>query len=247
MPRLGVNVDHVATLRQARRGRFPDPVEAARAAERAGCDSIVCHLREDRRHIQDRDLPALKRTLGIELNLEMGAHPEIVGIACRVRPDQATLVPERRQELTTEGGLDLARSGARVRRAVRRLQDAGIRVSLFIDPDPKQIERAVRMEVPMIELATGRYAEAATAAQRRVQLRKLRLATAEAHSAGLKVAAGHGLDYENVRPVARIPCVEELNIGFSIVARALDVGLYQAVREMVNLVRRGHRGGKGCA
>lgn len=241
MARLGVNVDHVATLRQARRGRSPDPVEAARTAERAGCDSIVCHLREDRRHIQDRDLPALKEVLGIALNLEMGAHPEIVRVACRVRPDQATLVPERRQELTTEGGLDLSRSWARVQRAAGRLEDAGIRVSLFLDPDPRQIELAVRMRVPMIELHTGRYAEPGTVSQRRNRLRKLRHAAREAHRAGLSVAAGHGLDYRNVRQVAGIPQVEELNIGFSIVARALHVGLYQAVREMVHLVHGGGR------
>ena len=241
MPRLGVNIDHVATLRQARGGQDPSPLWAAVEAQRAGCDSIVCHLREDRRHIQDQDLPLLKRRLRIPLNLEMGAHPEIVRIACRVKPDQATLVPERRQELTTEGGLDLTRGRQRVSRAIRQLTGSGIRVSLFIDPDARQVELAGKLGVPMIELHTGRYAEARTADARRRALRDLKAAACQAKEAGLTVAAGHGLDYHNVRPVAVIPEVEELNIGFSIVARAMEEGFYQAVRGMVALVQGGSR------
>ncbi len=237
MPKLGVNVDHIATLRQARAGEEPSPVWAAREAEAAGCDSIVCHLREDRRHIQDRDLLTLKRVIRIPLNLEMAAHPEIVRIACRVKPYQATLVPERRQELTTEGGLDLRRSGRRLSDSVRRLCDAGIQVSLFIDPDPRQIEQAARLGVPMIELHTGRYAAARSGSDRARQLRNLRNAVGLSGSAGLTVAAGHGLDYRNVRPVALIQEVEELNIGFSIIARAVQVGLRRAVQEMVKLTR----------
>lgn len=244
--RLGVNVDHVATLRQQRRGKAPSPVWAALAAQRAGADGIVCHLREDRRHIQDADLPALKRAIRIPLNLEMGAHPEIVAIACRLRPLQATLVPERRQELTTEGGLDLRRGERRIGRAAAKLARAGIRVSLFIDPDLESVRLSARLGVPMVELHTGRYAEAGMRpgrgrAPRQAQareLRKLQDAAAQAGSLGLIVAAGHGLDYKNVRPVTAIPEIEELNIGFSIVARAIGVGFTEAVREMARLVHR---------
>lgn len=236
--RLGVNIDHVATLRQARGGRVPDPVRAARAAQAAGCDSIVCHLREDRRHIQEMDLPALKRAIRLPLNLEMGAHPEIVRIACRLRPDQATLVPERRQELTTEGGLDLRRGRGRLQRAIGALERAGVRVSLFIDPDPVQMEEAARLGVPMVELHTGRYAQLSAPSRRRKAVADLRQAACRARALGLSVAAGHGLDYRNVRPVARIPQIEELNIGFSIVAHALEVGLSRAVREMKMLLAR---------
>lgn len=236
--KLGVNIDHVATLRQARRGREPDLLMAAQAAQAAGCNSIVCHLREDRRHIQDEDLPALKRRVRVPFNLEMGADPEIVRIACRVRPDQATLVPERREELTTEGGLDLREGRRRLERAVWVLTKAGIRVSLFIDPEPVQIDSAARLRVPMVELHTGRYAEAPTLARKRKALLDLREAARRARGLGLIVAAGHGLDYRNVRAVARIPELAELNIGFSIVARALEVGFYCAVREMKALLAR---------
>ena len=241
MPHLGVNVDHVATLRQARRGTVPSPVQAALTAQRAGCDSIVCHLREDRRHIQDRDLSALKQALSVPLNLEMGAHPDIVRIACKIKPDQATLVPERRRELTTEGGLDVRKSFKRLQPAVRRLQDAGIRVSLFLDPDIRQIECAAALGVPMIELHTGRYADGETVLVRRKRLNDLKKAARQAGSAGLLVAAGHGLDYENTPPIAAIPKIEELNIGFSIVARAVEVGFYQAVKEMADCIRRSGR------
>ncbi len=239
MPRLGVNIDHIATLRQARRGTFPSPLGAAAVAERAGCDGIVCHLREDRRHIQDRDLVELKKTVKTSLHLEMAIHPEIVRIACRVQPDQATLVPERRQELTTEGGLDLRKGGRRLESAMAQLQAAGIRVSLFIDPDPEQIGWAARLQVPMVELHTGRYAEARTVAERARRLSHLRQGAERAAGEGLRVAAGHGLDYRNVQAVTAIPEIEELNIGFSIIARSVEVGLEQAVREMAALVHRG--------
>jgi len=236
MPRLGVNVDHVATLRQARRGLTPNPLLAALAAQEAGCDGIVCHLREDRRHIQEEDLVSFKRVLTVPLNLEMAAHPEIVRMAAQVKPDQATLVPERRQELTTEGGLNLRQGSSRIRAAIRRLDLADIRVSLFIDPDPEQIDLACELGVPMVEFHTGRFAQSRTESQIIRALEELKEAARRAKSAGLWIAAGHGLDYRNVRQVAAIPGVEELNIGFSIVARAMEVGFHQAVREMVLLV-----------
>lgn len=239
--RLGVNVDHVATVRQARRGRVPDPVEAARAVEEAGADSIVCHLREDRRHIQDDDVARLRRAVRTRLNLEMSLAPDVVAAALRIRPPQVTLVPERRRELTTEGGLDVAAAPERVRRAVERFRARGIEVSLFIDPDPRQVAAAVRAGAPVVELHTGAYAHAAGRARRR-ELARLREAAREARAAGLVVAAGHGLDLENVGPVARLPEIEELNIGFSIVARAIFVGLPRAVREMKEAMRAARRG-----
>ena len=238
MIRLGVNVDHVATLRQARGGKIPSPVWAALEAQRAGCERIVCHLREDRRHIQDQDLWELKRVLRRPLNLEMAADLEIVRIACRVRPAQATLVPERRQELTTEGGLDLRKGGARLEQVVRRLQEAGIRVSLFIDPNPIHVDRAAQLRVSIVEFHTGRYAQAFGRSKTSFPLSQLRKAAVLAQTLGLEVAAGHGLDYRNVGRVAAIPQVEEVNIGFSIVARALEIGFYRAVQEMVRRVRR---------
>jgi len=235
--KLGVNVDHVATLRQARRGSLPSPAWAAREAQAAGASSIVCHLREDRRHIQETDLSTIRLAVRLPLNLEMAAHPEIVGIACRLKPEQATLVPERRQELTTEGGLNLRQGGRRLSDAVRRLSAAGIRVSLFIDPQPDPIRRSVDLGVPMIELHTGRYAEVAAGSARQRELEKLKEAVRLGQSEGLIVAAGHGLDYTNARPVAAIPGMEELNIGFSIVVRAMEVGFRRAVKEMVTLAR----------
>ena len=238
MPRLGVNVDHVATLRQARRGSVPSPAWAARVAEAAGCDSIVCHLREDRRHIQEGDLWELKTRVRTSLNLEMAAIPKILKIAAQVKPDQATLVPERRRELTTEGGLDLSRGRAWIRDVIRQLQSAGIRVSLFIDPDPPQIECAALLGVPMVELHTGQYAQARTRARRLRRLSQLKEGSRVARSLGLLVAAGHGLDYQNAPAVARIGEIIELNIGFSIVSRALFVGLDEAVRDMRRLIAR---------
>ncbi|OGX40906.1 MAG: pyridoxine 5'-phosphate synthase [Omnitrophica WOR_2 bacterium RIFCSPHIGHO2_02_FULL_68_15] len=236
MPQLGVNIDHVATLRQARRTVEPDPVWAAAEAELAGCDSIVCHLREDRRHMQDRDLVALRRTVGTRLNLELAASPEIVAIALRVRPDQATFVPERRQEVTTEGGLDVAAHRRRLAPAIRRLQQRGVAVSLFVDPDLRQLEGARALGVSMVELHTGRYANARTDAGRRRALAQLRAAARQAQVMGLAVNAGHGLTYRNVAAVAALPAVAELNIGHSVIARAVFVGLRQAVREMAALV-----------
>lgn len=238
--RLGVNVDHVATLRQARGGRRPDPVEAALEAERSGADSIVCHLREDRRHIQDRDVYELRRRLRIPLNLEMALAPEIVRIALRIRPDQVTLVPERRAELTTEGGLDVRAGEARIGRAVEQFRRRGIAVSLFINPDPLQVEAAARTEASLVELHTGEYAEAPRGRRWR-ELARIARAARAARRAGLAVAAGHGLDYDNVSAVAALPEVEELNIGHSIIGRALWTGLGRAVREMKRLMNAARR------
>ena len=240
-PLLGVNVDHVATVRQARGGAQPDPVEAARSAERGGCDSIVAHLREDRRHIQDADLFRIKRTIRTRLNLEMSLAPEIIRVALRLRPDQVTLVPERRQELTTEGGLDVHRHATRIARAQAQFDRRRILVSLFVDPDHRQLAAAHRLGARWVELHTGAYANARTSAGRRRQLRILQNATACARTLGLRVNAGHGLHYQNVRPVAAIPHIEELNIGHAIVARAIVVGMPEAVREMKRLIQEAVR------
>ena len=233
--RLYVNIDHVATLREARRTDEPDPVRAAAAAERAGADGITVHLREDRRHIQDADVRALAASVRTVLNLELGAAPEIVRIAARIAPFQATLVPERRQEITTEGGLALqGPNRKKIGAAVRDLKRAGIRVSLFIDPDRATIDRAAELEVPAIELHTGRYAR--TWRKSDAALRALERVAAHARARGLAVHAGHGLTYENVQPVAAIPEIEELNIGHSIVSNALFWGMEEAVRRMRQLV-----------
>ncbi len=232
--RLYVNIDHVATLREARRTDEPDPVLAAAAAERAGADGVTVHLREDRRHIQDADVAALARAVRTVLNLELGAHPAIVRIAARLRPFQATLVPERRREITTEGGLALRRGDRRLAAAIRALQDAGIRVSLFIDPVRRTIDQARALGVPAVELHTGRYAHSWRRGPR--ALNELRRAAAYAKGAGLAVHAGHGLTYQNVQPVAAIPEIEELNIGHSIVSNSVFWGIEEAVRRMRNLV-----------
>jgi pyridoxine 5-phosphate synthase len=234
--RLYVNIDHVATLRQARRTDEPDPILAASAAERGGADGITVHLREDRRHIQDADVAGLMRTVRSVVNLELGASPEIVKIATRLQPFQATLVPERRQEITTEGGLALhgGRRDARVTQAVRRLSAAGIRVSLFIDPDRRTIDRAAALGVPAIELHTGVYARTWSKSGR--ALATLARATAHARAAGLAVHAGHGLTYVNVQPVARLAEIEEMNIGHSIVSHAVFLGMEEAVRRMRALI-----------
>lgn len=236
--RLGVNIDHVATLRQARRGREPDPVQAALVCVRAGASSIVCHLREDRRHIQDEDVRRLRRTVGVPVNLEMAMARDVVACARAIRPAQVTLVPERRQELTTEGGLDAHHAGPRLAPLVERFQDRGIAVSLFVDPVPHQIEAAARLGVRMIELHTGVYANAARASGTAKALAALRHAARHARAHGLGVAAGHGLDYANIRAIVQIPEIEEVNIGFSIITRALAVGLERAVQEMVALLDR---------
>ncbi len=237
MPKLGVNIDHVATLRQARGGVEPEPVLAATICEGAGCDSIVCHLREDRRHINDKDLYILRKTVRTRLNMEMSIAKEIVDIALKVRPDEATLVPERRKELTTEGGLDCVKYAKQISEAVRKLRKKEIAVSLFIDADRKQIGAAVRTGAEFIELHTGEYANAKSGQERQAQLKKLVDATEYAIRSGLRVNAGHGLNYSNVSAVAKIEGIEELNIGHSIISRAVFVGLGRAVKEMLVLIR----------
>lgn len=234
--KLGVNVDHVATLREARGGRVPGPLEAAREAEKGGADGITVHLREDRRHIQDSDLWKLKRSLLKPLNLEMALHPEIVRIALRLRPEKVCLVPERRRELTTEGGLNAWKKRNLLRRVVPRLRRKGIEVSLFIDPEIRQVKAARTVGADAVELHTGSYADAAPRRKIR-ELARLRKAALEAHRLGLKVNVGHGLDYENVRPVARLPHICEANIGHSIVARSVFTGMREAVREMKKKLR----------
>ena len=251
--RLYVNIDHVATIREARKTDEPDPVQAAAAAERAGADGITVHLREDRRHIQDADVTALARSVRTVLNLELGAHAEIVRIAARIKPFQATLVPEKRQEITTEGGLALRKGDRRLAGAIARLKDAGIRVSLFIDPSLKTIDIAQQLGVPAIEIHTGTYANASkmtaskkTASKedasreehREKALNELRKAAAHAKTIGLAVHAGHGLTYQNVQPVAAIPEIEELNIGHAIVSNAVFWGMEEAVRRMAQLVKQ---------
>jgi pyridoxine 5-phosphate synthase len=232
LPRLGVNIDHVATLRQARGGREPDPVWAAVQAELGGADGITVHLREDRRHIQDRDLRVLRETVRTRLNLELAVEPEIVAIAIGVRPDQVTLVPEKRAEVTTEGGLDVIGQRARVGEAVARLRDAGLEVSLFIDPEVAQVEASRELGATAVELHTGRYADAADQVARARELAALKAAGAAAGAAGLTLHAGHGLSYQNVGPVAAIAAMAELNIGHSIVARSVFSGMERAVRDM---------------
>jgi pyridoxine 5-phosphate synthase len=231
MVELGVNIDHVATLRQARRTVEPDPVAAAVLAELGGADSITIHLREDRRHIQDRDVRVLAETLRAKFNFELSCAPEIVQIACSVRPEQATLVPEKRQEVTTEGGLDLRPRSPELRNAIATLRDSGISVSLFIDPDDQQVRIAKELGVDAVELHTGQYAEARGQEQLQ-ELRRLEHASQLVNDMGLKLHAGHGLTYQNVRPLAAIPGMRELNIGHSIVSRAVLVGIKEAVREM---------------
>ena len=229
---LGVNIDHVATLRQARRAVEPDPVWAAVEAELGGADGITVHLREDRRHIIDRDVELLRRTVQGKLNLEMSAAEPIVLIALQTRPQQATLVPEKREEVTTEGGLDLALDPARMIEVVRRLKDVGIFVSAFIDPDAKQVELARQQGFDAVELHTGEYANAADAEGQCRQIERLHAAAERACELGLRLHAGHGLNYRNVGPVAAIAGMRELNIGHAIVSRAVFVGLREAVRQM---------------
>lgn len=236
MPKLGVNIDHVATLRQARGGSEPDPIIAAKIAESAGADSIVVHLREDRRHIQDKDLTILRRTVQTRLNLEMSINSEIVNIACKIKPDQATLVPEKRHELTTEGGLDAIKYKTEISKVVKELRNNAIVVSLFIDPVKKQIEAAEGINADSIELHTGEYANSINKVDQQRNLRKLINSAKYAHSLGLVVNVGHGLNYSNVKSVAKIHFVEELNIGHSIIACAVFKGLHQAVKEMKELI-----------
>ncbi|HEV3180955.1 MAG TPA: pyridoxine 5'-phosphate synthase [Steroidobacteraceae bacterium] len=232
---LGVNIDHVATLRQVRRGRYPDPVHAALAAETAGADGITLHLREDRRHIQDRDVRTLRGLLQTRMNLELAVTDEMLSIAADVRPADCCFVPERRAELTTEGGLDVAAQLPRMREAAARLAQAGVRVALFIDPDREQIEAAAQSGAPVVELHTGAYAQA-SGAQQATELERLRGGARLAAGLGLEVHAGHGLNYRNVQPVAALREIVELNIGHALIAQALFVGLPAAVREMKALM-----------
>ncbi len=235
---LGVNVDQVATLRQVRGTRYPDPVQAAIVAEQAGADAITVHLREDRRHIQERDVELLARVIETRLNLEMAVTDEGIACAERIRPADCCLVPGRREELTTEGGLEVAGQLQRVREACRRLAAAGVRVSLFIDPDPRQVNAAQAAGAPVVEIHTGRYADAVERDARQAELERIAEAARQAADCGLTVHAGHGLHYRNVMPIAAIAPLRELNIGHAIVARAVFVGLAEAVREMKRLLQQ---------
>ncbi|HWP92784.1 MAG TPA: pyridoxine 5'-phosphate synthase [Thermodesulfobacteriota bacterium] len=237
MPRLNVNIDHVATLRQARRGTDPDPVLAAYLAEIAGADGIVVHLREDRRHIQIRDLHILRQTVKTKLNLEMAPTSEMVGIALDVKPNMVTLVPEKREEITTEGGLNVIDNHRVVSEVVKRLKEGGLFVSLFIDPDQEQIKASRNTDADMVELHTGHYAEAKNEQIRKEEFKKIEYSVKIALDHDLRISAGHGLDYKNVRMIASISDIEELNIGFSIIARSLIVGMEKAVREMIEICR----------
>lgn len=242
MPRLGVNIDHIATIRQARGGREPDPARAALLAELGGADVLTVHLREDRRHIQDRDLRVLVEAAAVPINLELALDPGVIAIALELRPHQVTFVPERREELTTEGGLDVLGQLGRVADAVARCKAAGMAASLFIDPDPRQVAASVEAGAVAVELHTGRYADATPAEVDR-RLAELIEAGAAVRAAGLALHAGHGLDYRNVQPLARIVGMAELNIGHSIVSRAVLVGLERAVREMKQLIDAARPGG----
>jgi pyridoxine 5-phosphate synthase len=237
MIRLGVNIDHVATVRQARRALEPDPVAAAVMAVLGGADGITVHLREDRRHIQDRDVRLLRQVVTNRLNLELACVEEIVAIACEIKPDEATLVPEKRQELTTEGGLDVVANEPAVAAAIKRLTAAGIEASLFVDPDARQIALSRKLGAKAIEIQTARYSEARMPEAHGRELDALKEATEYALGLGLHVHMGHGLNYTNVRPIVRLPGVEELNIGHSIVSRAVLVGMEQAVRDMKDAMR----------
>lgn len=237
MATLSVNVDHVATVRQARLGDEPDPVTAALAAELAGADGITVHLREDRRHIQDRDVRVLRRVVKTVLNLEMAATPEMLSIALDVKPDMVTLVPEKRKELTTEGGLEVRTQVEGLKRLVGELQDAGVPVNLFIDPNPEAVKAAHKIGSAGVEIHTGTYADAENRAVRAAELKKVQDAVHLSSKLGMKTHAGHGLDYRNVRPLAAMKEIDEFAIGFSIIARAVHVGMERAVREMAELVK----------
>ncbi len=236
MIRLGVNIDHIATLRQQRGTRYPSPIQAALLAESAGADLITLHLREDRRHIQDADVHILRGLLQTRMNLEMAITDEMLAVAVKVRPQDACLVPERRQELTTEGGLDVVTHFEQVKHACRVLADAGVRVSLFIDADARQLQAAVEAGAPVVEIHTGRFADAETEDTAAHELERIRVAVAAGNALGLRVNAGHGLHYHNVQAVAALPGIEELNIGHAIVSHALFVGWENAVREMKRLL-----------
>lgn len=239
---LGVNIDHIATLRQARGTSYPDPVHAAAVAEHAGAEGITVHLREDRRHIIDRDIYLLAKTLNTRMNFEMAVTDEMLDIACEVKPTYVCLVPEKREELTTEGGLDVAGQMGKIAAAIQRLDDVGVKVSLFIDADKAQIDAAVAVKAPLIEIHTGCYADAADEVEEAKELARIKEMATYAHSKGLIVNAGHGLHYHNVKPIAAIPELYELNIGHAIIARAVIDGLDKAVRDMKQLMNEGRRG-----
>ncbi len=234
---LGVNIDHIATLRQARGSSYPEPVHAALIAEQAGADGITAHLREDRRHIQDRDIVLLKDMIHSRLNMEMAVTDEMIRIACEVKPTACCLVPEKRQELTTEGGLDIVKNFSRVKKACEKLTDAGIEVSLFIDPDPQQIDASVSLGAPVVELHTGTYAESVSKSHQAKELGRIQDMAAYADQCGLQVNAGHGLHRLNVEAIARIPQIKELNIGHSIISDAVIYGLENSVSQMKQIMR----------
>jgi pyridoxine 5-phosphate synthase len=236
MPKLGVNIDHIATLRQARKETFPDPVKAALICESSGADSIVCHLRQDRRHIQDKDVFQLRKSLKTRFNLEMSIADEIVKIALKVKPDQATLVPEKRSELTTEGGLDVIRYKKKTAMVVEMLRKKNITVNLFIDPDKRQIKASKEIGADYIELHTGKYANASSAISVKREFSRIEDSAFYGKGIGLGVNAGHGLDYANTAPVAGISCIEELNIGFSVISASLFIGISEAVKEMKRIM-----------
>ena len=238
MPKLGVNIDHVATLRQARREFDPDPVQAARIAEQAGANSIVCHLREDRRHIQDKDVFRIKKAIKIPLNFEMSLNPNVIQIACRLKPAYAMLVPEKREEVTTEGGLDVIKNELRIKKAIAALAGRKIIVSVFVDPAADQIKKAKTLGAKIIELHTGSYANARSKIQRHRELTKIRKMAHFAHELGLSVHAGHGLKYHNVQSIARIPHIDELNIGHSIISEAVFIGLEKAIKKMKKVISK---------
>jgi len=235
---LGVNIDHIATLRQARGTIYPEPLQAALIAEQAGADGITAHLREDRRHMQDRDMFLLKEMIHTRLNFEMAVTDEMLTIATEVQPYACCLVPEKREELTTEGGLDVASSQDKMREACAKLADSDVEVSLFIDPDEQQIDAAVNIGAPVIELHTGRYADAVNKQQRQLELKRIQTAASYAHSAGLQVNAGHGLNIYNVEEICQIPEIVELNIGHAIISQAIFSGLDTAVRDLKKIMRR---------
>ena len=236
--RLAINIDHVATLRNARGGSVPDPVQAALICEQAGADGIVCHLREDRRHIRDNDVWRLREVVSTKLDLEMAATPEIIALAKRVKPELVTLVPEKRRELTTEGGLDVVRLKNKIRKATAQLHEKRIAVSLFIDPVKEQIETAIEVDADMIEIHAGEYANAKTEPRRKKMLSEIKAAAVFARKLGLGVNAGHGLDYTNIKPISKIREIEEVSIGHAIIVRAVEIGLKNAVKEMVRLVKQ---------
>ncbi len=243
LPRVNllINIDHIATVRNARGGDFPDPVKAARTCLKAGADGVVCHLREDRRHIRDEDVRRLRTSLRAKLDLEMAATPEIISVALRTKPDLVTLVPERRLELTTEGGLDVVRKQRSLGRVIKRFHAASIPVSLFIDPVERQIRAAAAVGADIVEIHTGEYADATSARTRQRERQRIARAAALGEEAGLRIHAGHGLDYTNTRAIVAIPQMREVSIGYAIIAHALEVGLQKAVATMVEIVRRARR------